>query len=379
MPLNDEEESTFDATPITTTLVPVTSLKPSRRSPLWYYTSAAKRSFREAFSKQQLIEGLKAFLWVAPLTILIWIYAEREQLATQKNFPIPVEVRSSDPRQIIEIQYPSEGTVRADLVGPRAQLDRVREEFARSDARARIEMGSVQPGVHQVSADAVAEDSRFAGNGVVLNGINPQFLRVLVDVLEDVDARVELPPNVTNVINPVFVPATVKVTAPRAVIRNAPQPLKVYVDPAALQQLKPGATGAQRLPLTVPFQDRNGRLSVSSVDATFDVKQDDEAWTLPSIPVWPTIAPGIEQKYNLPPQYDPTLPSVTLIGPRDQIRAIKEGTQRVKGTFEVSEEYIVPGTDKQKSPVKWYDLPEGVHVKEGDAKKMVEYTLTPKE
>src|SRR3954470_23672127 len=123
MPLNEEETSTFDATPITTPLHAATtpssstSLK-TRRSPLSYYTSAAKRSFRDAFSKQQLIEAVKAFLWVAPLTILIWIYAEREQLATQKNFPIPVEVRSSDPRQVIEVQFPNDGTVRADLVGP---------------------------------------------------------------------------------------------------------------------------------------------------------------------------------------------------------------------------------------------------------------------
>ena len=133
MPVTDDE-STFDATPITTPLHPgpSSSSAASRRSPLSYYTSAAKRSVRDAFSRQQLIEGVKAFLWVAPLTILIWIYAEREQLATQKNFPIPIEIRSSDPRQVIEI-LTGDGTVRADLVGPRAQLDRVREEFAHSE------------------------------------------------------------------------------------------------------------------------------------------------------------------------------------------------------------------------------------------------------
>jgi hypothetical protein len=376
--MNDEEESTFDATPITTTLVSVPSLKPSRRSPLSYYTSAAKRSFRDAFSRQQLIEGVKAFLWVAPLTILIWIYAEREQLATQKNFPIPIEVRSSDPRQVIEITSVVDGTVKADLVGPRAQLDRVREEFARTDARARIEIGSVQPGTHEVSADAVAEDSRFAGNGVVLNRIEPQLLRVSVDVLEDVDVPVMLPPDVTNILNPVFNPATVRLTAPRKLLASAPKPLKVYVDSAALQQLKPGTTSAPRLPLTIPFQDRNARLSVSTVDGTFEVKQADEEITLPSIPVWHTAAPGIEQKYNMPPQFELTLPSVTLIGPSDKIKEIEQGVRRVKATFDVSEENITPGTDKQHALLK-YDLPEGVKVKADQAKRMIEYTLTPKE
>jgi hypothetical protein len=362
--MSDEEESTFDSTPIATPLNPVASMKPSRRTPLSYYTNAAKRSVREAFSRQQLIE----------VTILIWIYAEREQLATQKNFPIPVEVRSSDPRQVIEVLSPVDGVVRADLVGPRAQLDRVREEFSRTEARARIEIGSVQPGPHEISADAVAEDSRFAGNGVVLNRIDPTLLRVSVDVLEEKDAVVKLPTNVTNVENPVFTPATVRVTAPRAVLRGAPEPLVVYIEPVALQQLKPGTTN-QRLPLTLPFQDRNTRLSVTTVEATFDVKQKDEETTLPSIPLWVTYTPGIDvHKYDV--QHEPTLTNVTVIGPADKIRAIKEGTKRLNARFVVSEENITQGTEKQRAAVQ-YDLPEGVRVKAEDAARMIDYTLTP--
>src|SRR5689334_9844341 len=102
------DDSSFDATPITQ---PINSA--SRRSPLAYYTSAAKRSFRDAFGKQQLLDALKAFLWVAPLTILIWIYAEREQLATRKNFRVPVEIRSADPRQVITITSPADESLSA--------------------------------------------------------------------------------------------------------------------------------------------------------------------------------------------------------------------------------------------------------------------------
>jgi len=104
MPLSDD--SSFDATPITKPMPTA-----SRRSPLSYYTSAAKRSFRDAFGRQQLVDALKAFLWVAPLTILIWIYAEREQLSTQKNFPVPVEVRSADPQEVVASRI-AHGTAR---------------------------------------------------------------------------------------------------------------------------------------------------------------------------------------------------------------------------------------------------------------------------
>jgi YbbR domain-containing protein len=110
------------------------------------------------------------------------------------------------------------------------------------------------------------------------------------------------------------------------------------------------------------------------------VKQADEELTLPSIPVWCTPAPGLELKYNLPPLYDQTLTSVTVVGPRDQIQKIKDGKERVKATFEVSEEKIAPGSEKQKAEVK-YDLPEGVKVKvkPDELARTIEYTLTPRE
>jgi hypothetical protein len=229
-----------------------------------------------------------------------------------------------------------------------------------------------------VSADAVAEDSRFAGNGVVLNRIEPTLLRVVVDVLEDVDVDVKLPPNATNILNPVFNPAKVKLTAPRTAIRSAPKPLVAYVDAAALQQLKPGTTSQRGLPLTLPLQNGNASLAVTSVDATFEVQQADSEAILPSIPVAVTFAPGIDwKKYDI--QHEPTLTNVTVVGPADKIRAIAEGTLRVKARFEVSEENVSSGTEKQHAPVQ-YDLPEGVKVKVEDPKKnMIEFTLKPSE
>ena len=156
-----------------------------------------------------------------------------------------------------------------------------------------------------------------------------------------------------------------------------PASVKISCSPSCsasfLTSAEPGTTSARGLPLTIPLQDRNARLSVSSVDATFEVQKADVETTLPSIPVAVTFAPGIDwKKYDI--QHEPTLTNVTVTGPADKIKGIMEGTLPVKARFEVSEDKVTSGAEKQRAPVQ-YDLPDGVKVKPDDAKKQIEFTL----
>src|SRR5688572_16294126 len=68
-------ETTAAAKPLS--YAPVAA-RASRRA---YWASATRRWARDTFSREQIISSLKSLAWVAPLTVLIWIYAEREQLA----------------------------------------------------------------------------------------------------------------------------------------------------------------------------------------------------------------------------------------------------------------------------------------------------------
>src|SRR5947209_20240852 len=71
---------------------------------------------------ERVIDVLKNLALVAPLTILIWIYAEREQTATRPNVLIPVEVTINAPGRIVTVKDPQ---VVATLSGPAASMDRV--------------------------------------------------------------------------------------------------------------------------------------------------------------------------------------------------------------------------------------------------------------
>src|SRR4051812_30244783 len=99
--------------------------------------SSAARWLRRTATLENLFATLRTLAWVAPLTILIWIYAEREQVAT-REVTIPISVHSSDPSRVATLLMSGQG-VTAHLVGPRGQVDQVYDIITRpGDA----------PGVH---------------------------------------------------------------------------------------------------------------------------------------------------------------------------------------------------------------------------------------
>src|SRR4051794_13162755 len=69
-----------------------------KRSSRWDRNMVAVRRWaRDTFNREQFVAGLKQLMWVAPLTILIWIYAEREQ-QVDGDVRVTVEVHAGDPK-----------------------------------------------------------------------------------------------------------------------------------------------------------------------------------------------------------------------------------------------------------------------------------------
>src|SRR2546423_206869 len=112
-------------TPPAVVVVPIRAAE--RRSLPRRSAAILRRWFRETFNREQLVSSLKSLVWVAPLTLLIWVYAEREQ---QKDQPaqFQVEVRSGGAGQVARIVDQSgaqAATVSAVLHGPKARLGEV--------------------------------------------------------------------------------------------------------------------------------------------------------------------------------------------------------------------------------------------------------------
>ena len=350
-------------------------------STLHYFASATRRSVREAFSKESLLSSLKSFFWVAPLTVLIWIYAEREQLITVKAFAIPVEVKSSDPRQTVTILSPASRMIEADLRGPRARLDRVRDEFAaRGEEPARIEIDrNIGLGRQLISAERVETDPAFVENGVSLSNMQPRLIEIFVDQLEDVQAEVRLPEEVTNVSRATFEPAQVGVTAPRSVLEELPRPLVVYADPTSIAQLNtPGAHKAVNVRLTTPARDRGVRLTTASVKADIEVRPADVEYKIDAMPIDIAYPQDMEDAYRAELS-EPSIANVTVVGRPEAIRRLRdpEFTPKPYALLRVTGDDLPVGTTRSRTPI--FMLPDGVKVKPGDAKRTVEFRLVERE
>src|SRR6476620_6002219 len=115
---------------------------PARPQPLNYAAPLPihERLVRYLPTREQFTNFLKNLVWVAPLTLLIWVYAEREQTVTLGPVTFPIEVRTTDANKLVTLRKPQDKNVVVELSGPRARLDRVREMLQPRPGAAAIEI-----------------------------------------------------------------------------------------------------------------------------------------------------------------------------------------------------------------------------------------------
>src|SRR5688572_16621243 len=145
----------------------------NQRTPFVDYArdgGAVRRWARGTFTRENVLSGLKTLAWVVPLTVLIWVYAEREQLYKEQSVPIPVNVTPGDPTRVVTLLHPPDSMILADLEGPRSKIDDVRNEFSRSGGveSLEIDLGRLKlaPGKHELrTATLVGSQPMFEKNG----------------------------------------------------------------------------------------------------------------------------------------------------------------------------------------------------------------------
>src|SRR5688572_7110621 len=88
-------------------IVPIVPMRPAseRRTLARRSVGLVRRWTKDTFSKEQVVASSKAFLWVAPLALLVWIYAEREQQDKQQ-VSLQVTASSVDPGKVARIDDP---------------------------------------------------------------------------------------------------------------------------------------------------------------------------------------------------------------------------------------------------------------------------------
>lgn len=349
-------------------------------------------NIREWFSRENLVAAAKTLAWVAPLTILIWVYAEREQQTNMgQNVLIEVEMPPASGK-VATIINPKDKVLMVELRGPRAQLDAIKSRLSRRDAvpPVRLELEpNLAPDVHSLSAVPLLEQSAFFSEyGVRVLNSTPAMITFAVDEVQTVEIPVRNPPQATN-IEPgtVFDPPTVKFTGPKNLIpTGSPESnpegwREFYVYPIGvvelLRQTDQKEIYLENLALRPVFEADDVTLSPARVNATFRLKEEDVEYTLGdgrTLPVWLSHPPQLLEEYEV--EYDPVLVGVTFIGRPDVIEAIRQGTimPPPKARIELGDSDLTGNVAELNKPVK-YDLPEGVRVAQKDQAKTVRVVL----
>lgn len=342
----------------------------------------AGRWIARATSPPRIIEALKTLSWLAPLTLLIWIYAEREQIDSIDQ-SIPIEVRSDDPNRFVTLRMPDKNVV-AQLSGPRARLEEIRRQVQPQGDRPSVII-TIDPNlppqdVHQLdTAQQLSRNPIFVRSGITVGNCKPARLPVYVDEFVERELDVQAPAGATNIVGaPIFDPRRVKVRAPKSYFAEAERlgPLVVEAELASTELLdKPGPHEAS-VPVSCPRlrQDRNVTYTPNKVTAAFEVRQADVKYTIPSMAVFVAGPQNLLSQYRV--DCAPSVANVTVIGPPDKIELLqREDFPKPKAVLEVSGDDLPADVPRPPRRLIYRGLPEGVRVSPADEQRALEFTL----
>ena len=148
--------------------------------------------WRHTFSLASLLNALKSLIWVAPLSAIIWIYAEQAE-TDQQPFTISVSVHSRDSSRVVRLVTPSDGKLNVELGGTNPSLEKIREILAATPSL-QIDVPDAvlaTTGDHSIPAAVINDLDLFRGNGITVNSVLPRNLTINVDAQHDVLVEVK--------------------------------------------------------------------------------------------------------------------------------------------------------------------------------------------
>jgi hypothetical protein len=290
------------------------------------HMNSTRRWARDTFNREQFVAGFKQLLWVAPLTLLIWVYAEREQ-QVDDTIRVTIDAHSSDPKIAVRLLDPPDGSVLMNIKGPRSRIDELHRTIESRPTPVRFE---VPPGLptgtqHLLEVkQSVQADSRFTG--VTVGASQPPRVNVEVDRLEEREVQVQMrAEDRPNFERPVFVPPNVRVRIPAKALDALKNNVVVYADLSNYPDMTPGAKPEVRgIPLKVDKAENLAGVTIepSTVSVTVTVRPQSQTRVIPALPIReedeaPLSRNGVDVKFDTPAIYD-----VKLQGPPEAIATI---------------------------------------------------------
>ena len=340
------------------------------------------RRLRRGWTRQRARDVALTLVYVVPLTLLIWVWAQDQQIETATQQNVTVAVNHTDAQKVVtllgsesgeRLKRGPDGTLFADLTlqGPRVGLNAViktlRDEAPNSPFKLELRGGSTKRTTVALR-DPLAESALLRDAGVGVLEVSPADVIVSIEDKKQVQATVVAGGNLPEgdlAAPPVFDPPTVALEGPAGEIDRLIGPdgtAKVVAEmPADAEPGEQTQTVAVHLPKA--FADAPAvALGRQNVKATFTRKQKQRV-ELALGPVALVVAkPAAMESSVIGKTERDTLSGLVVEGPREAIDRLRGDESAVQAivTLRRYDDAAEPQTIRRQVRV-W--LPEGVALK----------------
>jgi hypothetical protein len=294
------------------------------------FRGAVETTSRFFRSRHKTGEMLRTLALVVPLTCLIWIYAERTQVATDKA-QISLVVASSVPNLVPSVL--DQSMIVVELSGPRVRVEALKAklEARSSDRRTHVTLPDSYRTAGDFSvpiAQLLNEDKSVESTGVTITAATPSSVTVRLEQVVSRSVPLKVPDDLTVALeHVVFEPATVIVRGTASMLdRYYPRldtPIEVDFKDAPADAFSAGKPHT----LTVQVRRPVEGLSVEpgSVKISFDVAARDAEYTIPSLPISIQMILTLQKHATVELTRQQTLPNIRVRGPVDAIAKLRPG------------------------------------------------------
>jgi hypothetical protein len=266
--------------------------------------------------------GLKTFLWVAPLTALIWIYAEREQI-DRVEVRVPIQLVSKSTDRIITVVTPTDRMVSLDIQGPRASVNELRDVLAKAPLEVYISPEVGYKGDISL-AEPISKSDLFKTYAVTVAAARPP---VEIKVEAKLAKRIPVKPRPQDKFSGTvtFEPETIVVEGPKDTLEGIkPENLIAYADLSDIASLPPGAYPPREVPISLASPALEGVTMRNTVKAKIEISKSAPS-QIPPIPIVLLINGRVlsDDKFKISTTQD-TLNNVEVTGPADKIELLRQ-------------------------------------------------------
>jgi hypothetical protein len=357
---------------------PVVTTRARRRA---LATPAWLRRVRYWFSPENLKEFAGTLALVVPLTVLIWIWAEREQ-SKDDELQFTVDVRARNPNKIVTLAgngsddaaaRPRPQPVVVRISGPKVGVDAIREQIASDRSKAQITLEVPDDfednGTRDVAVQPLLDQQAiFRDTGITVKSTEPDTVKVRSDAIAYVELTPTLPAELAARVDALVTqPAKVRVRGAAQTLPRLEGKLRAELDLSAYPGLRDAQPGTTSRPLdNVPIKpiDIAGvtleTTTVNGVTLTFSQARED---------VLASVVVNVTQPVTLGARvrFEPTnLLNVRISGPPDLLRQVAMAKDEDRPYAEVRVTRADLGKSFNRPPV-FRNLPEGVRVLDPNA------------